>query len=774
MLLGSAGESGYNLTRSLRFRASASAYLNRTPAVSGNVNRWTWSGWVKLGNLDVTTKFLFSCGSNTSFYGGFAFASNRLDFGEIFGGSFAFGCTTNNLFRDPSAWYHIVLLFDSTQATATNRLKIFVNGSEVTYSSYTAPALNQNSQTNLAQPTLIGANFNGPVQFFDGYLAEVNFIDGQGLPASSFGSTNALTGVWQPAAYTGSYGTNGFYLPFTDNSALTTSSNVGLGKDFSGNGNYWTTNNISITAGVTYDSMTDVPTLTSATAANYAVLNPLDATGNATLSNANLQGVTVGVNGKKATIAVSSGKWYWEGTCVAGNFSGVGLRFGIDNVATPVGSGVRPGNTATSYTYNSWNGNKSNNSISAAYGSTYTTSDIISVALDLDNGKIWWAKNGVWQASGDPTAGTNEAYSGVSGSYTAIFGDDTGGGITVAFNFGQRPFTYTPPTGFVALNAFNLPASTIVDGSDNFNIALDTGANIKTASEALYPSNYFEWIKDRANANNHQLIDIVRGSTAVLQSNTTAAETTYTAPSGNSVGWVWKANGAAVSNTDGSITSQVSANASAGFSVVTYNGSATAGATVGHGLGVAPAFVIATARGAVTSRSVYHSALGASQYILLNTTAAAVSSTQEWGGVAPTSSVITIGNASANNNQATSNVLYAFAQIAGYSAFGKYQGNSSADGVFVYTGFRPKFIVLRPYDGTADWILEDTSRSSFNVSSATLYPNSSGAEASGTNLIDFLSNGFKLRTASGNVNSSSNNYLYACFAENPFKFSLAR
>jgi hypothetical protein len=773
MLLGSAGESGYNLTRSLRFRASASAYLSRTPASSGNRQIWTWSGWVKRGSLGVLRPF-FAVNSdldnNTEIRFG---ADDTIALRHETGGTQQIFANTTAVFRDPSSWYHIVVAFDSTQATQANRLFIYINGMSQVVTQTTVIDLNEQTYISDTRPHAIAYGIQA-ASYFDGYLAEVNFIDGQALTPSSFGSTNALTGVWQPAAYTGSYGTNGFYLPFTDNSALTTSSNVGLGKDFSGNGNYWTTNNISITAGVTYDSMTDVPTLTSATAANYAVLNPLDATGNATLSNANLQGVTVGVNGKKATIAVSSGKWYWEGTCVAGNFSGVGLRFGIDNVATPVGSGVRPGNTATSYTYNSWNGNKSNNSISAAYGSTYTTSDIISVALDLDNGKIWWAKNGVWQASGDPTAGTNEAYSGVSGSYTAIFGDDTGGGITVAFNFGQRPFTYTPPTGFVALNAFNLPASTIVDGSDNFNIALDTGANIKTASEALYPSNYFEWIKDRANANNHQLIDIVRGSTAVLQSNTTAAETTYTAPSGNSVGWVWKANGAAVSNTDGSITSQVSANASAGFSVVTYNGSATAGATVGHGLGVAPAFVIATARGAVTSRSVYHSALGASQYILLNTTAAAVSSTQEWGGVAPTSSVITIGNASANNNQATSNVLYAFAQIAGYSAFGKYQGNSSADGVFVYTGFRPKFIVLRPYDGTADWILEDTSRSSFNVSSATLYPNSSGAEASGTNLIDFLSNGFKLRTASGNVNSSSNNYLYACFAENPFKFSLAR
>ena len=761
--------SGYNLERSLRLRKSASAYLSRAAySVASAGTQWTISMWVKRGTLGIGNLFAFVATTGAAQQAGIQFDSNNnIHFWQYAPSTYQFRKITTAAFRDVSAWYHLVFVYDTTLATASDRCQVWVNGIRQTaFSTSIDPSLNLVTyfKTGQLYPYIGAENRdNTYLNGFDGYLTEVNFIDGQALTPASFGEFDSTTGVWKPKAYTGSYGANGVILDFEDNSSLTTSSNVGLGKDTSGNGNYWTTNNISITAGVTYDSMTDVPTLTSATAANYAVLNPLENVNSTYMSfkNGNLR-ADMGTGATTmcwSTVVMPTNKWYWEVTITTvSNGTLVGISYGSNTISD--GSAK-----AISYEFD---GNKRIFGAQTSYGSAYTSGDVIGIAVDKAASTITFYKNNVSQgAISDATIATQD--------YRAMLHNNTSSGSGIYdINFGQRPFAFSPPTGFVALNTFNLPASTIVDGSDNFNIALDTGANIKTASEALYPSNYFEWIKDRANINNHQLIDIVRGSTAVLQSNTTAAETTYTAPSGNSVGYVWKAGGAPVSNTDGTITSTVSVNASAGFSVVTYTGNVTAGATVGHGLGVAPAFVIAKARGSATSWPVYHQSLGASQYILLNTTAAAVSSTQEWGGVAPTSSVITIGNASANNNQATSNVLYAFAQIAGYSAFGKYQGNSSADGVFVYTGFRPKFVVLRPYDGAADWILEDTSRSTFNVSSATLYPNSSGAEASGTNLIDFLSNGFKLRTASGNVNSSSNNYLYAAFAENPFKHSLAR
>jgi len=448
------GSSGYTISRSLRFRSSASAYLNRTPATTTNKTTYTWSGWVKRGKLGAY-QTLFEAYNSTNVVEQFRFYNDDTFNMQYYNGANIYNLLTTQVFRDPSAWYHIVCVVDSTNATSSERARLYVNGSRVTaFSTATYPSQNQQMLINGNIPHYTGVDANnGLNSYYDGYMTEVNFIDGQALTPSSFGAVNAY-GSWSPVRYGGSYGTNGFYLPFTNNASTTT-----LGLDFSPNGNNWTTNNISLTAGSTYDSMTDVPTLTSATAANYAVWNPLDTSSNGTLSRANLQSTSVGVISGKASIAVSSGKWYWEITCTGGNFSGVGSHIGIDSVTSPCVSsaGTRLGNTTTSYSYNSWNGQKLNNSVSSAYGSTYTNGDVISIALDLDNGKIWWAKNGTFQASGDPAAGTNAAYSGIAaGLYTVAVGDDTGGGIVLDLNCGQRPFSYTPPSGFVALNTYNL------------------------------------------------------------------------------------------------------------------------------------------------------------------------------------------------------------------------------------------------------------------------------------------------------------------------------
>ena len=271
-----AGDDGYNLTNSLRFRDSASAYLNRTPSAS-NRKTWTWSGWIKRGTIGAINDGIFSAGTsfgtNNDNIQTITFNNDFIALVSEVSGSVQYNLVTSQMFRDPSAWYHIVLAFDTTQATSSNRIKLYVNGSQVTaFSTSTYPSLNYDGWVNSANAHRIG---NRVAPDFDGYMGEINFIDGQALTPSSFGSTNASTGVWQPAKYLGTYGANGFYLPFTD-VATTSGSNAGLGKDFSGNGNYWNTNNISVTAGATYDSMTDVPTLTNATTANYATLNPLD------------------------------------------------------------------------------------------------------------------------------------------------------------------------------------------------------------------------------------------------------------------------------------------------------------------------------------------------------------------------------------------------------------------------------------------------------------------------------------------------------------------
>ena len=438
---GNSASTGYNLTRSLRFRASASAYLNRTPATATN-KTWTYSAWVKRGSLTTSAVDLYTGYSPTPYYSQIYFFNNCLYYAGNQTGDAQL--QTTQVFRDPSAWYHIVVAYDDTQATASNRVKIYVNGVQVTsFATATYPNQNFGSYINNPNAQYIGC-YNTSSEFFDGYIAEINMITGQQLTPSSFGSTNALTGVWQPARYTGTYGTNGFYLPFTDNSALTTSSNVGLGKDFSGNGNYWTTNNISITAGVTYDSMTDVPTLTSATAANFATGNPLSVGANTTLTNGNLSGTLTGAGGWSATICgLTSGKWYYEATVTANSGNSMWVGF-LSDVYALNNNGWSFSTQTALYANDARNGNN------ASYGATWTTNDVIGVALDIStsSGSITFYKNNVSQGVMFSSLTSSAAWRPlVSGGGT---------GTTIAMNFGQRPFSYTPPTGFVALNTYNL------------------------------------------------------------------------------------------------------------------------------------------------------------------------------------------------------------------------------------------------------------------------------------------------------------------------------
>jgi hypothetical protein len=342
-----------------------------------------------------------------------------------------------------------------------------------------------------------------------------------------------------------------------------------------------------------------------------------------------------------------------------------------------------------------------------------------------------------------------------------------------------------------------LPTSTIVKGNTVMDATLYTGtllSNAITNAAAFKPD--LVWLKSRSAATNNELTDSVRSVTKALISNSTAAEATdvqgltafntngftvgtntdYNNLSATYVAWQWQAGqGSSSSNTNGSITSTVSVNASAGFSVVTYSGSNSSPNTVGHGLGVAPAVWLIKNRTSGSGNWVYNFIYsGAVTYLFLNSTQAGAAQGSPWSTL-PTSSVITLGGSDTNTCAAGNNyVMYAWTPIAGFSAFGSYTGNGSTDGPFVYTGFRPKFILWKPTGlaGT-DWVLIDTSRDAYNVASQYLLPNSSAAEGS-LALADILSNGFKLRTSSAGNNSSGGAVIYAAFAENPFRNSLAR
>ena len=788
---------GYQISRSVRLRSSASAYFNRTPASAGNRRTWTWSGWVKLGVLG-TDRVLFSATNGTTFDQlRYSSSDNSLQLGLNNG---TYNINTSALFRDPSSWYHVLFYCDTTNATSTERMQIWVNGVRQAVTAAVYPTLNYDTYINSTNAHQIGRV--GTSGYFDGYLTEINFIDGQALDPSYFGFTDS-TGIWQPSSYTGQYGTNGFYLNFSDNSSNTATT---IGKDYSGNGNNWTPNNISVTAGVTYDSMIDSPTVSSVSS-NYAVLNPIWGNSNPpAFSNANLTASPSGsgYNNAISTIAMpSTGYWYAEFTATAnvpfggGNNNSIGLT--LATRASLSGSDYI-GKYSDTYGYLDGGGLYNNNTASQTVAS-YATNDVIMVAFG--NGKLWWGKNGTWLGTGspNPATATSPAFSGLSGDYFfALTTYNSPYGGTWAINFGQRPFTYTPPTGFVALNTQNLPTPTISNGATVMAATTYTGTGSALTIANTVGSASFQpdlvWVKGRSGATDHAWYDAVRGVQKQLESNNTGAETTETTgltafgSTGFTVGalaqmntsaatyvaWQWNAGGSTVTNTSGSISSQVRANATAGFSVVTYTGTG-ANATVGHGLSVAPKMIIVKNRdNSAGDWAVYHASLtSASYYIKLNLTAAQVSSATYWNSTAPTSTVFTVGTNGDVNQSTQKIVAYCFAAVAGYSAFGSYTGNGSTDGPFVFTNFRPRWVMIKRTDAIASWYVYDTSRATYNTTNAWLQPDTAAAENSATTWeFDLLSNGFKVRNSGAFSNASGGTYIYVAFAEVPFRYANAR
>jgi hypothetical protein len=801
-------------SRSLRFRSSASAYLNRTTTSSVTNNKiFTYSMWVKRGIINDGSAFETLIGGGPTNADTFGFGSGTNAAGDYLqlrdSGGGTFNLLTTQLFRDPSAWYHFVLAIDTTQATAANRVKLYVNGVQVTaFSTASYPAQNYVFDWNTTSTAYVLGRRSGgnATWYFDGYMTEVNFIDGAALTPSSFGTFNSY-GVWQPITYGGSYGTNGFYLTFGNNTSTTT-----LGYDTSPQGNNWTTNNISVTTGATYDSMLDVPTLTSATVANYCVMNPLSniGTGNLyTFSNGNLSttvNVSTGGRGIVSTYGMTSGagiKYYVEINVTAFGASN-NSDYGILNTSTTVmttGSFAEAG-CIGAYLSNGYamsaTGKVMNNGSTLASGlATFVDGDTVQIAYDGTN--IYFGRNGTWLNSAVPASGTG-GFSVAAGTYGIAMGAsaNTTKTSTANFNFGQQPFTYSAPSGFVALNTYNLSTPTIPNGAVYMAATTYTGTGAAlTVANTVNGTNFqpdLVWVKGRSGATDHAWYDAVRGVQKQLESNNINTETTETTgltafgSTGFTVGalaqmntsaatyvaWQWNAGGSTVTNTSGSISAQVRANATAGCSVVTYTGTG-ANATIGHGLGVAPSLVIVKSNSGNTSGwNVRHISIPPANYIFLETTGAAGTDATVWNSTAPTSSVFSIGTNGNINVSATTYVAYCFAPIAGYSAFGSYTGNGSADGVFVFLGFRARFLMIKRTDSTGGWVLLDTARDTYNDVDNYLYANSSAADAGSSNVLDINSNGFKIRNSWTDINASGGTYIYMAFAENPFKYANAR
>ncbi|GIL18318.1 MAG: hypothetical protein BroJett040_20690 [Oligoflexia bacterium] len=757
----------FAVDNSLRLRASATAYLSRTFGATGNRRAWTFSCWVKRSTTDNSCIFSGAISGPTS-HDSLMFYGNKLMFciSNSGGGSHAGQINSQRSFLDTSKWMHILCVFDSANATGSERMRLYVDGQQLAVA--ISPELSLNFDAfyfNNASAHNIGRL--GTSYYFDGYIAEVHFIDGQTLTPSSFGQTESTTGTWVPKQYSGTYGTNGFYLPFSDTSQLTSGSNVGIGKDFSGNTNYWNTNNISLTAGVTYDAMIDSPTNAASgtrPVGNYATLNPLSDSGGTTFRAGNLE-FTGGANSFYATMYVTSGKFYFEGkiTQLITNTSTTGI--GIVNISdgtdaryirsrTPdLAAKVSSAAESTGYSY-------------------WVSNDVVGVAFDIDNNNFSIYINNTLIASASGTAA-------LSGK-TWIPQFQTQSAATPPIwqvNFGQRPFQ-------------NTTVWTTLSGSGYKTLCT---ANLPAPSSSLWTPDLV-WIKDRTTANNYAIADSVRGAFGMLASNTTNAEASTTQaiqrfyPGGFTVGndvttgtnndnyvaWMWKAGGVASTNTAGQLTSQVSVNATAGFSIVGWRADGTV-KTVGHGLGAVPAMIMAKDREtAGTNWVIGHQNLNATSpwnYMLNYTTTAATLSAGGWNNTAPTSTVFTAGSSIYNSGK--NYVAYCFAEIPGFSKFGTYTGNGVADGPFVWCGFRPRWILVKRFEGgTEVWGIFDTARDAFNVGNKRLYPNNPDVEYSTGDWLDVTANGFKIRGTA--FNTSTGIYLFAALAEMPFKYANAR
>ena len=774
------GASGGEITeppgnRSIRFNSGDSAHFSKTFSSAGNRDTWTWSAWIKITDFSASDpyNFIFGAGASDEFYI-CQRSSQEIHIRQVTGGSEVISLITDQEFRDVGGWGHLVVAVDTGQATSSNRIKVYWNGSQITsFSTSTYPSQNLDTHINNNVAHYIGKRPNGSI-YLDAYLTDVYFIDGSQLSPTSFGAFNS-NGVWQRGTYSGSYGTNGFHI-------LDFANEAEIGGDSSGNANDFTPNNISDTDGVGLDLLLDFPTNGSETdtgaggevVGNYCTMNSLHSNGTVTFSNGNLNvSNSSGWWSHTGTIGVNSGKWYYEVQKTSGTYIGVGWR----NDATPVGNPSHNANGGGIYF--SHNGNKQSSAGNSSYGATFGNSDVIGVALDRDAGTITFYKNGSSQG---------QAFTGMTDGF--FFPEVQIYQSAAVVNFGQRPFTHNAPSNHKALCTANLPTPTIADGSDYFDQLTYVGNESSRSITGLSFSPDLVIVKNRErSAYNHYWVDNVRGGGRNLYSNSNEAEhvadrittldsagftlSSHMGPNYSGEDYIahcWDAGSSTSSNTNGTITSNVRVNTTAGFAIASYTGNGQSGATIGHGLGVTPEFWLLKDRDHSDMWIGRHQGVANTHYMEFNATFQARNAISDVTGDSdPTSTVIPVGSADTNNN-GRSLIAYIWAPVSGFSAAPFWTGNGSSDGVFIYLGFRPKAFWFKRTDSAANWYVYDSTRSTSNPVNKNLEWNTADAENVLTSMnVDFLSNGVKVRGSDGDINASSGTYLGFAWAENPFQ-----
>jgi hypothetical protein len=792
---------GYSIGQSLRFSSANTAYFNRTPATAGNRQTWTLSCWVKRSGLG-TAQGIFCSGINSNDFDTFQFGTDdKLYFYFAIGNAWVGQYNTTSVFRDPSAWYHIVVQTDTTQGTAANKLRVYVNGTQQALTTSTALGT-QSLYTNSTNIHRIGnKDPNVASGLLDGYMSEINLIDGQALDASYFGQIDTNSGQWIPKQRTiTDYGKNGFYLNFS-NSASLGADGAPIASNHTA-ANNWTPTNLAA-----HDQVLDSPTN------NFPILSPIDTDpypSYRTFSNGSLAFSTA--NGtyfyhSRVTIPFPrTMKWYWEGSPTNSN---AGPVWGLVSTAASATSDASIGfyNKTPSFSFRQ-DGYFWQNGVNSGSYSALANNDVAMLAFDPVNGYIWAGKNGTWFNSGNPSNGTGYIATIASGYHYAAF-METGNPSAGNINFGQGGqtgltydaasggrFKYTPPAGFKALCTANLPAPAIKKPNQHFTPLLYTGDGVDGRSvTGLGFQPDLVWIKSRVNAYDHRISDSVRGGGKYLASNQTYDEATcqsgvvgsflsdgftLTKNAGsvagvndsnganNYVAWCWKAGGTAVANSVGTTSSLVSSNSTAQFSIAKISHVQGVATGFGHGLSAAPDFVLIKNSSNANQWWIRHKNFASSYYLMQFTTGVPLNYGSEW--LQQTATTFTLDSNHASGNY----IAYLWAEVPSFSKFDSYTGNGSSDGPFVYCGFKPRWLMWKRTDSTGNWHIHDTGREAYNGSPLDLLGNSAGSESLGVYPFDFLSNGFKVRSNDAEANATNGTYIFAAFAEAPFKYATAR
>ena len=840
----------HQISNSVRFNSGTPNLLHRTPASAGNRQVGTVSLWMK-----SSYNFIQSANANLSIFvagtsGNQTDALRVLymyqDFLRASSTEANFNVSSDKL-RDPAAWFHLV-----AKLTGGN-LVHYVNGVQVsTHSVSGDTALNDDVAH------IIGSRAtNGPDSNFEGYMTEVCVIDGTAHGPDSFGETKE--GMWIPKDPSGlTFGSQGAYLQMKNSAVGTASANT-MGADTSGNNNHFTTVGFAAS-----DHMKDSPTFGEDSDGNFCVMNTIGLTGlgtaaaNHTDTTEGGLAVHVDAGGGMGTMGLHSstgGKWYWEVRIVTYQDGGIlGITNDTFNSDVEIGyNSPASGLLADAIGYYFDNGNLlsgvQDGGTTSSYGAKVAAGDIIGIAVDVDNGKIWFAENNSFQNSGNPATGANAAR-GASGTIGAAMdfttatwfpavGDWSAADADVVFNFGQDgtfagaisaagnadgngngSFKYAPPSGYLALCTANLPTPAADPKSGNppskfFSPYIWTGngqnRNITIASDKK-PS--LTWIKQTTdgtlawNVWTHAYVGfngdpdsfLVTNTTALISADQGTSGPFTAAPSATAlpisvyanvnantktyVGYAWSMNGGSNStNEEGSVDSEVDANATVGQSIVAWTGTNNSfgnAITVGHGLDAAPhMIVVKQLTGNADEWNMYHHAVGpgsgstaAHSSLTLNSNAALYSnqSYKGFGGTLPTATVFTVDGNNLNRASAT---LFALCCTSkdGYSRFGRFEGNGNANGTFVNCGFQPATIWLKSIDSTSDWLVYDNKRLGYNVDNNSLSINSTASQTT-TDMVDIVSNGFKARIATDpNV---AETYIYCAWAEAPFKYAVGR